>query len=962
MSYSMFSRYFNKWLNYFVKELNILTIILGLTLILNAEKTYGLRDFSEKNIKFEHISLNEGLSQSSVHCILQDSRGFMWFGTEDGLNKYDGYDFKVYKQAPHDRNSLSDNFIWTIFEDDSANIWIGTGGGGLNKYSTLRNRFVHFEYDPNDTNCLSSNIVRAIAEDSYGTLWIGTDGGGVCCLDRETGIFTTYRYDLADSHSIGSDYVIAIYEDSDNILWFGTTGGGLNCYDRENGHFIRYLHDPNDPKSISHNTVLSICEDNAGVLWLGTIGGGLNKFLSSNINKTDGSFTCYQHDPQQARSISDNSIMALYGDKNATFWVGTRKGIDIFDKESETFYNYQYNPDDNTSLSHNNILSIYEDNGGRIWIGTTNSGINKYDRNYYKFRCYRHDPGDPNSLSADVMRSVYEDKAGRIWIGTIGGGINIFDRENDNFIQFSENGGVPYDFSGEDITSFCEDHYGKFWIGSWGSGLFMYDRATHEITQHRYNPDDILSLNSNNVQVIFEDSKGVLWVGTDGGGLNQFDYSTEVFKHYRHDPNDPTSISNNNIQSMAICEDDEGFLWIGTWNGLNRFNSSTGEFTHFFHDPDDHQSIINDHVISITKSMDNDSILWIGTTGGLSKLYLTTKRFSNYTLDDGLPNDVIYAILEDNDRNLWMSTNNGLSKFNPAEESFRNYDVREGLQSNQFFWGAACKAKTGELYFGGTKGLNVFDPEKITENSRVPLVYLTSFKIFNREINFDKDLSLINALNLSYKENYISFDFVALNYTIPEKNQYAYYMEGFDKDWIYPGTRRYASYMNLPPGDYTFRVKASNNDNVWNEEGIAISIIVIPPFWQKLWFKITVLIVGLVSLMVFYEARIHTIRRQQQKLQIQVAEKTRDLRGKNDEIESKNRNLEKALKDIKTLSGLVPICANCKKIRNDDGYYEHVEKYVMDHSDAVFSHGICPDCMEKLYPQYAKKKKSDNDK
>lgn len=907
---------------------------------------------NENGIRFEHISLEKGLSQSSVHCILQDSKGFMWFGTEDGLNKYDGYDFKVYKYDDRDKNSLSDNFIWTVYEDDSGNIWIGTGGGGLNKYIPEEDKYIRYEYNPNDQNSISYNIVRTILEDSRGILWVGTEGGGLCRFDHENNIFTNYQHDPQNPNSISSNNVLVIYEDRDSYIWVGTGDGGLNRFDPESEIFSRYVHNPDDSKSISGNTVMTIFEDRKGMLWIGTVGGGLNKYFPLNKDKTRGTFIHYKHEPENPKSLCNNSIMAIYEDSKGIFWVGTRKGIAIFDKKNEEFHNYKNDPNDPNSLSHNDILSIYEDNCGAIWIGTTNGGINKYDRNYYKFKHYKSEPNNLNSLNGNVIRSIYEDKSGIIWIGTIGGGINRFDRKNQKFTHYSNAFTYPYHLEDADITVFCEDRFGNLWIGSWGQGLFKFDKKNNKFSQYKYDYSDPGSINDNHIQVIYEDRNGVLWVGTDRGGLNKFDFLTEQFYNYKHDPNNPNSISSNSIQSRSIIEDEAGYFWIGTWNGLNKFDPETGEFTHFLHDPDDPNSINNDHVISIIKCTGCvEEVLWIGTTGGLNKFNTKTHQFTKYTQEDGLPNNVIYAILEDNDKNLWISTNNGLSKFNPYTETFKNYDIRDGLQSNQYFWGAACKTKSGELLFGGINGFNIFHPDSIKDNLHVPPIYISSFKIFNDVVQYGKDISTIDEIILSYKENYISFEFVALNYILSEKNQYAYYMEGVDKDWIYSGTRRYASYTNLEPGEYTFRIKASNNDNIWNEEGIAIKVEVIPPFWKKWWFKISV--IGAIALLfiIWYEMRIYNIRKQKTILEVQVAERTKEL-------QEKNLTLIKALKEIKKLGGLLPICASCKKIRNDEGYWQEVENYIHERSEAEFTHGICPDCMEKLYPEFVKKIKN----
>ena len=818
-----------------------LTILIVLSLQVNV---YAV----ENNIKFEHITVDHGLSQSGISCILQDSQGFMWVGTQDGLNKYDGYNFTIYKYDELNSHSLSDNFIASIYEDKSGIVWVGTDNGGLNKFDRKTEQFSRYTHEPDNPNSLSDNRILSIYEDKFGALWIGTNGRGLNKFNREAEQFTHYSHNSNDPNSLGDNTVFSIYEDKLGTLWIGTDGGGLNKFNRETEQFTHYTHNPDDFNSLSSDTVLSIYEDQSGNLWIGTRGGGLNKF-----NRETRQFIHYTHDPTNPNSLSDNTVSSINEDQFGNLWLATTSwygnyygaGLDKFEPETEEFIHYTHDSANPNSLSDNTVSYVFKDNSEILWIGTAFGGINLLDRKEQKFTHFKHNPADSNSLSSNSVGSIYEDQNGILWIGTFRGGLNKFDLKTRRFTHYTHDPDNPYSLSSDEVWSIYEDHLGTLWIGTSGGGLNKFDRETGKFTHYKHDHNNINSLSDDSVWSIYEDHLGTLWIGTLNGGLTKFQRETEQFAQYKQDSNNPNSLSDNNI--FSIYEDHLGTLWIGTASGgLNKFVRKNEKFTQYKHDPNKPNSLSYDRVLSIYEYP--TGTLWIGTYGGgLNKFDIATETFTHYTTKDGLPNNSVIGILADDDGNLWLSTGKGLSKFNPQNETFRNYDISDGLQGNEFDGVKAhFRSKTGKMFFGGLNGFNAFYPERVKDNPHIPPIVLTDFKKFNESAKLEKPISETKEIKLSYKDNFFGFEFAALDYTNPSKNQYAYKLEGFDKDWIYAGTRRYATYTNLDGGTYTFRVKGSNNDGVWNEKGTSVKIIITPPPW-KTWWAYTLYVVALVG-------------------------------------------------------------------------------------------------------------------
>ncbi|MBL7191376.1 response regulator [bacterium] len=803
----------------------------------------------KSEIKFERISIEHGLSQSSISCIFQDSRGFMWFGTEDGLNKYDGYDFTVYKPDPENPYSLSNNYVRAIFEDSEGMLWIGTEGGGLNKFDHEREIFINYQSSPEDSNSLSLNFVRAICEDKEGYLWIGTNGGGLDKFDKSSDRFIHFRSNPDSPGSISSDYILSLLVDYQGVLWIGTQRG-LNKYNPDDDSFIAYTADSSETNKLSHDLVWTIFEDRESNLWLGTDGGGLNRF-----DRERGLFYHYKACPENDDSLNCDNVRAIYQDRRGVLWIGTKGGgLNRFDQVNGVFHHYMNMADDPQSLSSNEVESIFEDLSGALWIGVYAGGINKYDREKANFTLYKNNPNDPNSLSNNLVYSILMDHSGDVWIGTHNGGLNRLESASGKFYHYLKEPDNPNSLCNNSVSAIYKDEEGIFWIGTQG-GLCKFDKKRNRFKHFIADPDEEHSLKCNYIYSIIEDDEGNLWIGTLGGGVHRFDRRTEVFTQFKNDPNDETSLSSDKV--LVVYEDGEGELWIGTYGGgLNRFQTDNNSFIRYLNNPKNSSSISNNNIMSIFEDSIGD--LWIGTYGGgLNKFNREDETFTAYRVKNGLPGDVVYGILEDNKGCLWLSTNMGLSLFDPVNKSFRNYDVRDGLQSNEFNVGAFAEAPNGEMFFGGLNGLNSFYPDSLQDNPYIPPIVITDFKLFNESVPIaensplKKSITVTHDIKLTYKDYDFAFQFAALNYTIPEKNQYAYMMEGFDRDWNYIGTRRFAAYTILPAGRYIFRVKGSNNDGVWNEVGASIKLTITPPPW-KTWYAYTFYVLVVLGLIYWY--------------------------------------------------------------------------------------------------------------
>jgi signal transduction histidine kinase/ligand-binding sensor domain-containing protein len=856
--------------------------------------------FAQGNyIRFEHISSEQGLSQSVVFCILQDSRGFMWFGTQNGLNRFNGYKFKEFKHNPKESSSLPVNKVHLIYEDSSETLWIGTEGGGLIRFNREKENFTRIRYnndlDPNPGRDI--NDIMTIHEDRNRVLWIGTFGGGLLRFDPKKGEWFRFFHKPGNPGTLSLNRIRAFCEDRTGIMWIGTDGGGLNAFDPKTRTFTHFLHQPNVPDTLSHNLVNTIIEDTKGNLWVGTLG-GLDKF-DRKVKK----FTHYRYDSERTESLSYNSVKIIFEDSRGILWIGTEGGgLNRLKSLSEgTFIHYLNHHNDPYSLSHNTVFSIVEDRTGCIWIGTYGGGINRIDPQKQQFVHFFSDPNKPNSLSSNDVSSFYEDKEGNLWIGTFDNGLNRYDHETGKFKSYNYTSIDPGGSSSNDVCCLYEDREGVLWIGTWGAGINCFDRDTGKFSQYKHNPRTQKGPGSNHIFCFCKDQYNHLWIGTWRGGLNLFVREKNEFIYYKNDPRNQKSLSSNSVTAIYPDIESEKFLWIGTYNsGLELFDRYTGAFKHYSHDPENLNSLSHNSVQSIYISRYSPEVVWVGThDGGLNKFDRKTEKWHSYTEEDGLPNNTIYGILEDSNKNLWLSTSKGLSRFNPETMKFVNYDESDGLQSNEFNQGAFYKSRDGRFYFGGINGFNTFFPEQITENPHIPPVVLTDFKIFNKDVQLGKSISEMKEIRLSYKDYVFSFEFAALNYTATAKNRYAYKMEGLDNDWIQLDHKRDITFTRLPPGEYIFRVKGSNNDNVWNEEGTSIKIIITPPFWKTWWFRVLLILILLGIILGLYKVRVRQYEAQRKKLEREVEIRTREIREQKEIIEEKNNQLEISNQELK---------------------------------------------------------------
>ncbi|MGB5286908.1 MAG: two-component regulator propeller domain-containing protein, partial [Ignavibacteriaceae bacterium] len=761
----------------------------------------------------------------------------MWFGTQDGLNRYDGYNIKVFKNDPGDSTSLTDNFIFSIYEDQSGSLYIETQSGTFHRYNPRLESFKIVIKDSVDLERARVNSVSALLQESSGIRWTGglSKETGLVRFDTKTGKSTTFKHNPSDPSSLSNDKVYSVFRDRSGNLWVGTFNG-LDRFDERTGKFIHYRNNPGDPNSLPDNWVWPIYEDSHGYLWVGTVRGGLSRF----------------------------------------------------NKDSNTFVNYKNDPNNPTSINDNFIFSIYEDRAGVIWIGTNLGGINYINPSTQSFEHYKYDPGNKNSLSDDIVLSMIVDKEGYYWIGTRTGGLNKFDYNKKKFTFYNNNPSNTNSIISNSIQSLLEDRVGNIWIGTYSSGLDVLIPQTGAFTHYTNNPSNPNSLSDNRVYSLVEDKPGNIWIGTYGGGLNKLDRATGKFLRYQFKENDPASISSNATWSLAL--DDDENLWIGTYGGgVNVLNLNDQKFTYYKNNPADSTSIADDNIIRIYK--DRKGNMWFGTTKGLSKYSKENKTFKNYDEKDGLANNFIYGIEEDDKGNLWLSTNNGLSKFNPQYEIFKNYYFEDGLQGNEFNQNAYARDPiTGRLLFGGPNGFNIFHPDSLKENLFKPPIVLTSYLRYNTDDEegkpiVEKGISERDSISLTYKDNIVTLEFAALSYYNNNENQYRYKLEGFNENWIQLGNNHSVTFTNLSSGEYNLRVIGSNNDGVWNEEGRTLFIEVTPPWWRT---NLAYAIYVITFLSLLYGMRRFEINRREQKTKL----KENELRLKATEAEKRAIQIE----------------------------------------------------------------------
>jgi len=870
----------------------------------DVQGTVTLPVIAGKDIRFTTLTSEDGLSSGNVFGIAQDEQGFLWFATGDGLSRYDGYSFRIYRFERGKANSLSNNSMVAVCQGRESVLWLATTGGGINRFDPATETFTHYHHEPDNQNTLSGNHISkyGLYEDRQGILWIGTVDNGLDRLDPATGIFTHYRYHPLDTNSLSSNSIESIYQDSGGMMWIGTLDAGLNRLDPSSGRITRYLPNPGYSHTLPNADVHSMYEDRTGTFWVGTEKGfGI-------LDRPTGRFTCYVIAPGQPDAASLNAIMRFYEDAAGNLWLGTGgAGLLKFDRQRQQVVQYKNDPANPHSLRNNFVSSFHQDPSGTLWVGTMGGGANVLSTRRPKFVHYKHEADNSSSVTDNFVLSIFEDHTGIVWIGN-DRTLNRWDRLTDTWQVYRNDPNNPASISNGSVTATQEDPDGTLWFGTFFGGLNRFDPKTGKFNAYRFNSNDPHSLSDDIVRSLYIDSKGILWVGGWNNGLNRFNRMTGTFRRYQHDPDNPASLGGSSVTD--IYEDRAKTLWVGTeGGGLNRFNPATEKFTRFQYDPQNPLSLPDNAVRVLYE--DRSGQFWVGTAGGLCSFDRASGTSTVYTGKEGLPNNTIEGILEDEQGNLWISTNNGLSRFNPKSKSFRNYDILDGLQSNEFnTFTAFCKShRTGEMYFGGINGFNVFNPIQVEDNPFVPPVVLTDFRLFNVSVPvggnsvLQKTINATDKLTLPYNQNSLSFEFSALSYVAPAKNKYRYKLEGFDKDWHKVDSKeRRAVYTNLNAGNYVFQVQGTNEDGVWNEKGTSINITIRPPWWGTWWFRGTFIVALLALAFTVHRLRVINIQKYNRKLECEVAERTRQLDAANEELQAANEELETTNESLLTVN------------------------------------------------------------
>jgi len=859
----------------------LILLFAGLVILLT-KQSHAQTDI----VKFNRIALNNEKTNIQVSSILRDSKGYMWFGTENGLFQFDGYKYKLFKSNFSDSTTLSENRVFDICEDKDGSLWVATYFG-VSKYHRASENFSRFNIT-DKSKTYFDNFILQVKVDKGGRVWAKRTSSGLYLLDPKTKKFEQLLINKNYSADLSDNNIIDSYIDKSGTMWFCVnnekTHNTLYSYNYESKGVTAYIHKSADPSSLSPTPLRKLFKDSKGNIWIG-LENGLDK-----LDVTTGKFIHYLPNKNDINSLTSGKIIALEEDDDGMIWIGTEEnGLDKLDPSTGKFVHFKSNDKDEKALSSNTIRVLYNDRAGTLWIGT-NKGVHTYTLNHKKFHNYLFASQDGSIINTSQINDIKTGKDKALWYSTEKG-LYKLDRETKPELMFPLKGS----------KEFVQDRTGKFWVAGSG-GLAGFDPITKKFeVDHTYceNPDDG-NFNPKALWTLYLDEQEILWMGMGGGGLKGIDLKTKKEVVYLHDAVNQNSIASNEI---GVIYRDKNILWVGPYKrGLNSINLKTGKVIRYNFNLSQPGGLSFPIVTAIYK--DKKGRLWVGTDDGLNLLNSDGKTFKIFKEKEGLANTMIMekSINEDSQGNIWVSTRAGISKINPETYAINNYDSKDGFQVND--QAELRKNHTGEMILFGVNGLTTFHPEEIRDNPFAPPVSISDFQVFNKSIVPGKQSPLKSVINetkeitLSYKQSFFTFEFAAQNYILTEKNQYAYMLEGFENEWNYTGTRRFAYYTKVPPGKYTFRVKAANNDGRWNEEGASVTIIITPPFWQTWWFRLCVFAGIIGCAVLFYKLRTNTIEKQKIKLQQQVHEQTLQLIHSTKEEQNARQQAEQANKDL----------------------------------------------------------------
>jgi signal transduction histidine kinase/ligand-binding sensor domain-containing protein/DNA-binding response OmpR family regulator len=806
---------------------------------------------AQQEINFTALTTKNGLSSNTVNSILKDHFGLIWLGTDDGLNRFDGTNVTVYRHNPTNPSSLRSNEILSVHEDKKGNLWVGTSGGSLSLYDRQKDAFINFP-SGKGTNTISNSVINSICSDYLGKVWLG-HYNGVNILDPETKKVSNIS--LA-SGSFNAKPCLFLFEDSRHCMWIGTNQGVFR-YDPKTKSIVQFQHSNEDPSSLADNNITTIAEDKRGNIWVGTLNG--LSMLQGNSSR----FINYTQNNTAEKTLSNNAINSIDFDGD-NLWIGTGGGLDILDTQTGVIRKFGLDYRNIYSLSSPSIRYVYIDNQGIYWLGTLGGGVNRYDKNLNIFNQIRSNVFDEKGLKAAFVSSFAEDRTGQIFVGTQGGGLALFNPKTKLFQRFDIRSGRTGAQNYLTVLALKMNRSNRLMIGTYSEGLFIMDPVSGSY-QQLIKGDNKQDLNSNDIFCIEEDSKGNIWLGTNGRGVDVLNQKNEVITHYTPDPKFSNDIKLPlNAYIRDIEEDREGMIWIATYGGgIARLQPSTGKFTIY---NTSNSKLPNDKVQCIFE--DSRGNIWAGTFGGGIALFeKRTNQFFIISEKEGLPNNTVYQIVEDQKGLIWISTNKAISSFDLNTRKINSYNYHNGVQNNNFISGSGIRSSKGEIFFGSFEGFNYFNPAYLKKNNTPPAVMITDLRIANRSITPSEDgpikehIFIAKKISLAYRQSF-ALNFVGVNYTSPGQNQYAYKLEGFDKDWNYVGNTNTVSYTNLDPGEYVFRVKASNNDGVWNNEGASIKIVVLPPFWRTYYAYILYSLLVTAGVLYFRYISIQKLKRQ----------------------------------------------------------------------------------------------------